>query len=203
MSDPTLPLVQRAGGGDAAAVDELIRLHLPGLHAFVRLHMGRLLRAREESMDLVQSVCRELLEDLPALEYRGEAAFRHWLYTAALNKIRNRVEHYRAQKRDAAREVRMPRDTAAEEAALTRCYSAFCSPSRQAALREQIERIERAFAELTEEQRQVILLAKVVGMSRAEMAPILRRSEVAVRSLLSRSLARLAWILAQQARGEA
>jgi RNA polymerase sigma-70 factor (ECF subfamily) len=58
--------------------------------------------------------------------------------------------------------------------------------------REELERVERAFDTLRDEQREVISLAHVVGMSRAEIAAQLGKSEGAVRTMLSRALAELA-----------
>ena len=60
---------------------------------------------------------------------------------------------------------------------------------------EEVERFERAFEELSEEHREVISLAHLVGLSRAEIAVELDKTEVAVRSLLYRGLARLAELL--------
>ncbi len=62
-------------------------------------------------------------------------------------------------------------------------------------LRETIDLIERAFEELPDDHRQVILLARLVGLSRKEIADEMGRSEVAVRNLLSRALSQLAEIL--------
>ena len=54
------------------------------------------------------------------------------------------------------------------------------------------ERVETAFDRLSDEQREVISLAHVVGLSRAEIAARLGKSEGAVRTMLSRALADLA-----------
>jgi DNA-directed RNA polymerase specialized sigma24 family protein len=66
--------------GDATALESLIERYLPQLHAFVRLRLGAL-RARESSMDIVQSVCRELLASRERFEFHGEDRFRAWLFT--------------------------------------------------------------------------------------------------------------------------
>jgi RNA polymerase sigma-70 factor (ECF subfamily) len=171
----------------------LLEMHLDGLRAFVRLRTGPELRQRESSSDLVQSVCREILEQAHRFQHPSESAFRRWLYTTALRKISDRAEHWRAQKRDGGREQPFP--SQGGEAALMRRYQSFSSPSGHAMVREEIERVEKAFQELTEEQREVITLAHVAGQSRAEIAEQMGRSEGAVRVLLHRSLARLAEIL--------
>ena len=54
------------------------------------------------------------------------------------------------------------------------------------------ERLQRAFSTLPDEYREVITLARVVGLPHAEIAVKLGKSEGAVRILLHRALARLA-----------
>ena len=65
--------------------------------------------------------------------------------------------------------------------------------------REELERIESAFDRLPEEYREVITLARIAGLSRAEIAERMGRREGAVRTLLSRALARLAELLDERA----
>ena len=85
--DPHGALIDRASRGDPVALDALVEHHLPNLLAFLRLNAGPHLLAKESVSDLAQSVCREVLDDVDRFEYRGEPAFRKWLFTAALNKV--------------------------------------------------------------------------------------------------------------------
>jgi RNA polymerase sigma-70 factor (ECF subfamily) len=62
-------------------------------------------------------------------------------------------------------------------------------------VRDEIEQLERAFDALTEEQREIVTLAHVVGLSRAQIAEQVGKSENAVRIVLHRALARLAEIV--------
>ena len=81
MSDndpyPSRELISSMNKGDAQAGDELLRRHLPGLRAFVRLRTDPGLRAQEPTADIVQSVCREVLEGKRNYEYQGEGSFRN------------------------------------------------------------------------------------------------------------------------------
>ena len=90
MSGSTQELV-RAASRDKQALEQLLVRHLPHLQGWLRLRMGALLRSRETPEDLVQSVAREALGELSTFEWRGEAAFRHWLYTRAQHKLQDRV----------------------------------------------------------------------------------------------------------------
>ena len=56
----------------------------------------------------------------------------------------------------------------------------------------QLERIEAAFTRLSDDHREVILLSRIVGMSRAEVALALDKTEDSVRNLLHRALTELA-----------
>ena len=40
-----------------------------------------MLRAMESTSDIVQSVCREILQHKDRFQYPGEDGFRRWLYT--------------------------------------------------------------------------------------------------------------------------
>ena len=186
--------VSRASSGDAAAVEELLTEHLDGLRAFVRLRMGRLVRSREETVDVVQSICREVLGDLDKFEYRGAGPFRQWLYTRAENKLRDRGRFWRRERRDPAREV-SPSPNANEEQSALAGAASLLTPSRHATAAEELERLESAFAELPPDYREIILLARIVGLSHAEIAVRMERSESATWTLLSRALARLSTLL--------
>jgi RNA polymerase sigma factor (sigma-70 family) len=164
-----------------------LEAHLADLRAFVHLRLGRALRTREESQDLVQSVCREVLSELPRSAPR-RGSFRDWLLRAAENKIRDRWRYWRREKRDPAREIELDGTRADAEAELFDLFT----PSRHAANREDLARLERAFCRLPPDQREVIVLARLRGWTHQRIAERMGRTELATRTLLSRALARLA-----------
>jgi RNA polymerase sigma factor (sigma-70 family) len=142
-------------------------------------------------MDLVQSVCREVLADCAQFDYRGEPAFRQWLFQVAENKVRDRLRFLGRAKRDRARVLEL---NSADAAALS-CYASFCSPSQNAIAREELERIESAFDELDANYQEVILLSRVIGLSNEEIAAQINQTPHYTRTLLSRGLARLTTLL--------
>lgn len=188
-------LLERAKRGDNEARELLLQRHLAGLHGFVRLRLGRALRRRESSSDLVQSVCLQAIQNLGSLRGDDEAAFKQWLYAIALRKILDKRDYHGAQKRDVAREVALSFDSRIEDEDLLDCYAALGTPSQQAMSREAIDRIESAFDQLPDDYREVLTLSRIVGLSGAELARRLGKSEVATRKLLSRARARLAMLL--------
>lgn len=186
-TESTQDLVQAAAQADKQALERLLVRQLPQLHGFLRLRMGKLLRLRETPDDLVQSVAREALAELSQLEWRGEAAFRHWLFTRALHKLTDKARYLNAQCRDPGREV-----TPADSRALLDCYGALCTPSRELATAEALRAIEDAFDELPADYQEAITLYRLCGLDYAQIAERMGRSEGAVRNLVYRGLSRLA-----------
>jgi RNA polymerase sigma-70 factor (ECF subfamily) len=181
VSSPAKPAEE--GGAELAAA---LERNLPALLAYIRLHAGPLVLAKESTADVAQSVCREVLEEMSGFEYRGEIPFRKWLCQVALNKIRERGRSLRAARRDVAREV--PAPTGVDLGSL---QPGFTTPSRIAIREEDMLAMERAFAQLPEDYRKVIVAARILGQSGAEIAAEMDRTEGAVRVLLHRALFRL------------
>ncbi|MFO1078263.1 MAG: RNA polymerase sigma factor [Planctomycetota bacterium] len=179
-------LVERASKGDQSAVEALLTQHLPALRAFLRLKAGPRLLAKESTSDLAQSVCRDILENADQFRFGGEAEFRRWLFTTAMRKIADRHEHWQAGKRRPDREEGFADDEG------LRGLAAIYTPSQQAMAREELLAVERAFGQLAPEKQEVIVMNRLIGMSHAEIAKDLGKTEVAVRSMLSRALAELA-----------
>lgn len=180
-------LIAKATSGDAAAVEQLLVRHLPGLRAYVRAKAGAELLALESSSDLAQSVCRDVLQNLGQFRYPGEGAFRKWLFTTAMRKIADRYQYYHAARRDVGRQ-----ESVGGEERILEAWAGSFTPSRHAAAHEELARLERALHGLDAGKREVILLSRIVGLSHAEIAAELGKSEVAVRKQLSRALAELA-----------
>lgn len=185
VSDPSA-LVQSATRGDREALEGLLVHYMPELRAFLRLRTGPRLLARETPDDLAQSVCREVLGQLSQFAYRGEQAFKHWLFTTALHKVQDRGRFYAAEKRDAGREW-----TACTDPQLRSGYASLLSPSRVAIGREDVARLEAAFDALPDDYREVVTLHRILGLAHDEIAVRMGRSVEASRVLLHRALARL------------
>lgn len=175
---------------DDARLAQLLEQHMPTLQAFIRLRMGPALAARESSADVLQSVCRELIEERETFDFRGDAALRAWLYTAALRKIMQKARHHKSARRNVARETGTDPDKA-----LLDCYAKCVSPSRDASAREQVERFEMAFRQLSEDDQEVISLTKIAGLSHAAAGEQMGKNAEASRTQLRRALVRLAALL--------
>lgn len=190
-------LLQKASRGDEPALQSLLERHLDGLHAYIRLQAGDLIRRKESVSDLVQSVCCEVLQEAENFDYRGEPQFRRWLYTAALRKVIDKNRYYRAGKRDAMREVsgvNLPQGSA-QDSRLLRVYGDFCTPSREAIVQEELARIENAFQQLPDHYREIVTMSRIWRFTNRQIAEELGKTEDAVRMLLGRALARFSSLL--------
>lgn len=190
MDDTTQTCLARALAGDAQARGELLERHMARLSAFVRPRLGARLRARESSQDVVQSVVREALRGMDGFELRqesGSEGFARWLLRVADSKLKSRGRFWSRLRRGAAAEApggELELERLADAGAL--------SPSGAAHSREELARLESAFATLPTAWREVVVLVRLQGLSHAEAARRMGRTESATRTLLSRALARLA-----------
>ena len=196
MTSPTSDLVTQASQGDARAVEELLTRYLPDLVSYVGRHAAELVTRRESSDDLALSVCREALECLRSgrFHYQGEGPFRQWLYRAAVMKLMTRHRHWRAERRDPAREVERRAPASQTGGARLDVHEPFHerTPSLDAIQSEELARFQQAFAQLSPRHQAVIELHHVEGLTHAEIGARLEISEANSRVLLSRALSRLA-----------
>lgn len=188
----TRELLVRIRGGDDGAWETLYRKYHDELLFTVRTQLGSKLRSVLESEDVLQSVALEAFRALPDFEPRGDGSLRRFLHTLVVNKIRDRADTWKAQKRDRAREggdsvlARVP-DRGGEAS----CY-----------FDEAYVKLEGCLMQLPDDMREVVVLRKLEGFSSKEVAERTERSDAAVRKLFSRGLARLAALMGAPGNGE-
>jgi RNA polymerase sigma factor (sigma-70 family) len=182
-------LLERASQGDPSAFAELVAAEVASLRAYLRVHVPPIVRDHESCSDLVNSVCGDVLAYRGRFEFRDVEGFRGWLFGWARHKLQDRMRYWRAARRAPARERLVHGEAHSELAALFRSAT---SPSAVAIGNEDLERLERALRSLPDDQREVIALCSIAGLSRAEAGARLGgKSPVAVRSLLHRALVAL------------
>ena len=195
LGDEFERLLSLAKRGDDDAVQSLLEPHLGGLHGFVRLRARGITGPRESHADLVQSICCQAIISLPELQAKTETGLKQWLYAIAMNKILDRVDYHRAEKRDPRREVAARFDSSVGQDQILAAYFDDQTPSRDAMTGEAVNRFEEAFLSLPPDQREVFIQSRLVGLSYAEIAEKMGKSEPSVRKTLSRARARLAMLL--------
>ncbi|MEM7200368.1 MAG: sigma-70 family RNA polymerase sigma factor [Planctomycetota bacterium] len=170
-------------------VEDRLVQEMPRLRRFVRFRMGAALRSREAVSDVVQSVCREVLERASKFRDSAGSGFRKWLFLRANHRIVDRNRFYRAARRDSRREAPLHREYGSEYHETGPVLRD--TPSRVLQAHEELGRVERALQRLPQAAQQILRLVKFEGLSYAEVARRLEQSQVATRKQLSRALARL------------
>ena len=178
--EPTVRLVASAQAGDEAARQALYERYHQRVLSIVRVRMGRKLRTRMESSDLVQSVFLESLKDLGKFEHRTEGAFLHWLSSLVEHKVRNKAAFFNAQKRDAGR----------EEADAGEPHH-FQTPSGLVERAEEVLRVEEAIGKLPKEQGEMVVMAILEGLTYEEIAELTGKTPDASRMAVARALVKI------------
>jgi RNA polymerase sigma-70 factor (ECF subfamily) len=193
VAQKTQQLVALARKGDQSALNHLCGLYAERIRRVVRLRMGPELRAQLESMDLVQDALWAAVQELDDFTYRDEGDFLRWLSRIAENTIRDHIDRIHAGKRDVRRQVSL--DSAATRPdggrVPARHLAATTTPSVLVARSEELDRLERAMDQLKDEYRQVIVLAKIEGLSYRQIGQRLSKSPDAVGMLLCRAMVAL------------
>ena len=186
--------IAAARRGEPRAVDSLFARNLPPLVAFIRARTGRAIAARESAVDIAQSVFREVLMDADHVEWKGEGAFRNWLFMQATRKVLDRAKFHGRDRRDFAKEVAIPEAGPAADALLA-CYASIASPSQHAVAKEELARFEAAVQRLPEQQRDAVTMSRLMGLEYGQIAAQMEITESAVRGLVARGLAALSSML--------
>jgi RNA polymerase sigma-70 factor (ECF subfamily) len=189
MPERSADLLQRARGGSAEALNELYDRCAARLLGYIRLRLGRDLRARLESRDILQAAMLKSVEHLREFKGGGTRSFLAWLARIAEHEIRDCADRQHRQKRDAAREA--PLDDQAPVPAITR------SALSRVILDEEARRLEEALESLPPEHREVILMRKFEELSFAEIGRRMGRSDDACRMLLVRAMSALTMKLSE------
>jgi RNA polymerase sigma-70 factor (ECF subfamily) len=152
---------------DADAFAELYRRHVKQVYRYHIAHTGSV----TEAEDLTSQTFMAALEGLRS--YRGSSSFASWLMGIASHK---RALFFRG------RRMELPLESAAQVASRE-------LPTDQAALqRLQVASISEALRHISPDRAEAIVLCTFAGLTFREAAGLLRKSEAAVKMLVSRGL---------------
>lgn len=168
---------------DQAALDRLYGRFAPRLLSYIRLKIGRRLRERLESRDILQATLLKSYQHLGGFRGDDGRALMAWLARIADREIADRADFHGRQRRAAAAEV--PFDDQPEIAARVR------SALTQVIVDERAGRLEAAIASLPDAHREIILLRKFEDLTFPEIGERLGRSEDACRMLFARAMTAL------------
>ena len=190
-SDEALMTAYRAG--EVRAFERLLARHEKPVWNFLR----RFSRDAEAAEDLLQEVFLRVVKDAQESKaaWKGGAKFSTWLYTIARNLCIDRAR--RAVHREAASlDGSGPAGTESTETLHDRIASTDALADAVVADRQAARRIDRAIADLPDEQREVFLMREVMELPFAEIATVVGASEPTVKSRMRYALEKLRGALA-------
>jgi RNA polymerase sigma-70 factor, ECF subfamily len=185
--DPDFSIVERCLSGDAAAWEELVRLHTRRVYGLCYRFTGR----ESEAQDLTQDVFLRVFRALGSFR-STEGSFTTWLARLTRNLL---IDHYRRTRNERVTdsiEEQLPR---IEGGRTGDGVSAPKRPDSAVAGREASELLQAALGKLSPELRETIILRDLQEMEYREIAEVLAIPEGTVKSRLNRGRAELGRLL--------
>lgn len=152
--------------------------------------MAKELRPRLDSVDLVQEALLSALGGLGDFTYQNEGDFLRWLSRITQNTLHDNVDRLYTDKRDIRKEVRLEKHgpTTGDGFVGDPGPIEATTPSAIMSKKEDLDKLEKAIDRLKPDYREVIVLAKIDGLSYKEIADKLGKSIDSVGHLLSRAM---------------
>lgn len=191
MPDPTpdhpqtVQLLARARSGDPEAYDQLFEHAAARLKLYLRVRLGKELRSKEESRDLLQETYLAAHQAFSRFEDRGPGSFVRWMCQIAENQIRTRADYHGAKKRRSEGEL------ARVSQVIDRLEAEETGVLTQAGRSEQRTRLAEAITSLPTDERDVLLMRHFEGREIAEIAERMGTSPTSTRRLIGRATVQL------------
>lgn len=201
--DEEFDLVSRAVAGEPLALERLLLDHHRGLLQRIQGKIPASLRTTASAEDLLQETFAEAFRDIRQFRPEGARSFSHWLETIADHRVLDAIRADRAGKRGGGRapaQALSPPDDSAVFALLDIVAVHDRTPSRSAAGHEAIAAVRAAIGGLKPDYREAIRMRYIEGLSVAQTAAQLNRTERAVHKLCSRGLQKLRESLGEASR---
>ncbi len=189
----TRQLVIQAKDGDKSALNQLYGAYAERVRWMVRLRMGKELRRKLDSMDVVQDAFLHALGGIEDFTYENEGDFVRWLSKIAENALRDNRDRLYAEKRDVRKEVPLGNGGRRNSSRFFGAPGpvATTTPSVIMSRKEDLARLEKAIDALKPEYKEVIVLTKIEGFGYQEIGNRLSKSSEAIRKLVSRAMTAL------------
>ncbi len=178
-------LVERCLSGEAAAWEDLVKVHTRRVYSICYRFTG----SDTEAQDLTQEVFLRVFRSLKSFR-AGEGSFTVWLARLSRNLL---IDHYRRTKLDRAT------DSIEEQLPMLEEKTAMISRTEgMVAGREASELLQGALQKLSPELRETVILRDLEELEYREIAQVLNVPEGTVKSRLNRGRAELARVLRRQ-----
>ncbi len=179
-------LVSKLRRRDAGAFESLVRMHQDRVYDFC----VRMVTDREEAFDLTQEIFFSIHQNLE--KFRADSKLITWIFRIAKNHCLNRLKYLKRRGRGRSEEF-------GEVNELSIVESMGAPQQADDVLSAQSDRkfVHLAIAQLDEDQRVLVVLRDVEGLTYEEIMEITELAEGTVKSRLHRAREKLAGILAK------
>jgi RNA polymerase sigma-70 factor (ECF subfamily) len=181
---PEVNLLRRAQKSDPGALAEIYDSYFERIYRFVYARVGN----HPDTEDITGQVFLKMLDGLPAYRLRG-VPFSTWLYRVARNLLIDRHRRARPPTAELHPQVADPEPRT--------------DPAVVLQTSEDRRRLFRALQQLTDDQRQVIVLRFIDNLDVRRVARIMKRRPGAIHSTQHRALATLNRIMRERPELEA
>lgn len=169
-------LIRRAAVGEAQAFAQLYDAHVDDLYRFIFYRVSD----QQTAEDLTSQLFIKAWDNLGRYESRG-VRFSAWLYQIARNMV---IDHYRTRK-----------ETVALEPIATMKPDPAANVSKYIERKLEGEWVRSMLEHLTDDQREVLTLKFINGLSTKEVATVMKKKQGAIRALQMRALQALAKLM--------
>ena len=187
-------LVRRCLAGDAAAWEEIVRLHNRRIYNFCY----RFTNSPDSAEDLTQEVFIKVYRTLASYDVE-KGAFTTWLTTLTRNLL---VDHFRRSKQDRMTDS-IDASLSEEDDSLSlsaRLPDRGQSPADRLASQEAQKMVREALGRLSPDLREAVILRDLQDMDYKEISQVLRVPEGTVKSRINRGRTELARLLSRNKR---
>jgi RNA polymerase sigma-70 factor (ECF subfamily) len=179
-------LIARLRRREPSAFEALVRGHQDRVYDFCVRMVGE----KEEAFDLTQEIFISIHQHLD--KFRADAKLSTWIFRIAKNHCLNRIKYLKRRGRGRSEEY-----GEANELSITESVGGPVLPDEALSTRRERELVHRAIAELDDDQRVLVVLRDVEGLSYEEIMDITELAEGTVKSRLHRAREKLGGILAR------
>ena len=187
-------LIEKARNGDAVAVAQLFGKYRRRLLAMVEVRMDRRLRSRVDPSDVLQEAFIDLTKRMDRYSQIDDLPFYLWLRMIVGQRLQDfHRKHLLAAKRDVRQEVNFQRrvPAAASESLAMSLLGRYTSVAGKAIQQERKAKLQEVLNDMTDIDREIIVLRHFEEMTNSEAALALGLSKSAAGNRYVRALLRL------------
>lgn len=177
-------LLSKLRRGDTSAFEQLVKLHQDRVYDFC----VRMLNDREEAFDLTQEIFLSIHQNVD--KFRADAKLSTWIFRISRNHCLNRLKYLKRRGRGRSEEF-----GETNERDISESMGGSQAPDEVVTKKRERQLVHQAIEELDEEQRSLVVLRDVEGLSYDEIMEITELPEGTVKSRLHRAREKLAGIL--------